>query len=78
MLPPALVEMVEPTVSASAFLTAMVQFFSAWRKTSSPPFLSSKRSSLKFDGVPPSVVRLLMPDCVRFAGRSYGGICSAL
>ena len=39
----------------------MSWFFSAWMKTCSSPFLSSKRISLKLSGAPPFELRVLMP-----------------
>ena len=57
-----------PTLTLRLPLTLTVCVFSAWTYSSSEPFLSSKRISLKFESWPSSVLRVLMPDWVLFSG----------
>ena len=59
-----------PTQWVSSFSTSMSWFFSAWMKSCSEPFLSSKRISLKLAGVPPRLLRVLIPVWVLLPGRS--------
>ena len=57
-----------PTRQVASFSTSTLKSFSAWISSSSLPFLSSKRISLKLVAPPDLELRDLMPLCVALAG----------
>src|SRR5580698_6255388 len=58
--------------------TTIFRSFSACRKISSLPILSSNRSSLKLAVPPPFELRLKNPLCVELSGSVYGTPCCSL
>ncbi|MCY1382509.1 hypothetical protein D9M69_705340 [compost metagenome] len=65
------------TWMSKSFSTSISKSFSAWMRTSSQPGASSRMNSFALAGEP-SWLRLTKPLTVTCAGRSSGGIWSAL